>query len=280
MHRMIAFALGLLPFWASSSAANGKEVCASNTLCIETVRRDNAIDFFAINKKVGLPISGKVSLTLKNMRVINGKNDPFVLAGSERRKLFALRVPERGAWKYNYRFSWARGDFTAKHDTSYAYRLPYAKGTAFRISQGCNGKFSHFGSQRYAVDFSMKIGTPIHAARGGIVVDVKEDSNKGGPSRRFREEANVVSIQHDDRTLGMYFHLKQNGAAVEIGDRVKAGDLIGYSGNTGFSSGPHLHFAVTKANKSISEEISLPIFFQTRLGQLRCPNPGTRLVAQ
>jgi len=262
------------------TGANAKQICANNTLCIEAIKKKNSVDFYAINKKRAMPISGKVTLNMKNLRVTNGKNTPFVLRGRERRKLFTLKPRTRGAWRYGYRFNWARGDFTAKHDSDHAYRLPYAKGASFRISQGCNGKFSHFGRSRYSVDFTMPIGTPIHAARGGIVVGIKEDSNKRGPLKKYRDDANYVAIQHSDKTLGMYFHLKQNGVEVAMGDRVKTGDLIAYSGNTGFSSGPHLHFEVSKARRGIKEGETLPVFFQTRVGQLRCPEPGTRLIAQ
>ena len=55
--------------------------------------------------------------------------------------------------------------------------------------------------------------------------------------------------------------MRKNGAAVEVGDILKAGDLIGYSGNTGFSSLPHLHFAVYKA-KSHGKFQSVPFQFE------------------
>ena len=82
------------------------------------------------------------------------------------------------------------------------------------------------------------------AARDGIVIAIKEDSNKGCKSRKCQSLANYLLIYHDDGTFGSYVHLKKNGAKVKEGDKVKAGDIVGLSGNTGWSSGPHLHFEV------------------------------------
>jgi len=112
------------------------------------------------------------------------------------------------------------------------------------------------------------------------VIEVREDSDKGGPGKSFNEEGNNVIMQHDDRTLGMYFHLKKNGAFVEPGANVEAGDLIGYSGNTGFSSGSHLHFEVTYTNRNATEGICVPVSFQTANGLVKCPEKGSILTAQ
>ena len=162
---------------------------------------------------------------------------------------------------YNYEFDWALGNMYAQHDDDYRYKLPFSKSSKSRLVQGFNGGFSHSGASRYAVDFAMPVGTPVLAARGGVVMDVVEKHNRGGASRRYARYANFVVIMHDDGTTGEYYHLRKNGAAVNVGDKVEAGDLIGYSGNTGFSSLPHLHFAVYKA-KSHGKFQSLPFRFE------------------
>jgi len=69
-------------------------------------------------------------------------------------------------------------------------------------------------------------------------------------------------IRHDDGTLGHYCHLQKDGICVEPGQRVNAGQVIAHSGNTGFSSGPHLHFCVFKT-KDGKERVSIPIKFKT-----------------
>lgn len=124
----------------------------------------------------------------------------------------------------------------------HAYELPW-KGGPFRISQGAGGDFSHNSPKgRYAVDVAMPVGTPIIAARAGTVLKVR--NNQGG---RLPDPAgNFVRILHDDGTHSAYLHLQRGSVAVKPGQQVKAGTLLGKSGNTGRSTGPHLHFVVQK----------------------------------
>jgi murein DD-endopeptidase MepM/ murein hydrolase activator NlpD len=125
----------------------------------------------------------------------------------------------------------------------------------------------------------MPVGTPIHAAREGIVVDVKDDSRTGGAGQQYQDYGNYVIIQHADRTLAQYFHLRQGGAQVRLGDRVRAGALIGLSGNTGQSTGPHLHFDVVRGTVTVKSE-TVPFRFSTDRGPVRCPSRGTTLRAR
>ena len=110
------------------------------------------------------------------------------------------------------------------------------------MSQGYNGNFSHQGKN--SLDFTMPEGTKICAARGGIVIEVKVDSNRGCASKRCIKDANNIVVYHDDGTFSEYAHLQKRGSKVEPGDKVIPGQVIGISGNTGFTSGPHLHFEV------------------------------------
>ncbi len=125
------------------------------------------------------------------------------------------------------------------------YLLPLRQARS-RIDQGFGGAFSHGDEQnRHALDFAAEIGTPVLAARGGVVMQVESDFSKAGLKReRFGGRANFVRILHDDGTMALYAHLKADGALVRVGQRVSAGQQIGLSGNTGFTTGPHLHFAV------------------------------------
>ncbi|MEO6613810.1 MAG: M23 family metallopeptidase [Chitinophagaceae bacterium] len=129
-----------------------------------------------------------------------------------------------------------------KDDTSYAYGLPYEKGKTFRVIQGYFSHYTH--KKRAALDFNMKRGTPIAAARAGIVIRVKEDGTRGGLKKKFRPQGNNIVIQHADGSKAGYWHLQYNGALVNVGDTVKQGQVIAMSGKTGFALVPHLHFIV------------------------------------
>ncbi|MEM5947261.1 M23 family metallopeptidase [Spirochaetia bacterium 38H-sp] len=155
------------------------------------------------------------------------------------------RIKQQEGKKLSIKWISMPGSITDNHpDEDFLYIFPFQHGTKHRVDQGFNGSFTHKNDNRYAIDFAMDIGTPVCAARSGIVAYVKEDSSTGGPSASYANDANYILIYHADGTFGNYVHLKKDGAIVKPGDRVEAGQVIGYSGNTGQSSGPHLHFDV------------------------------------
>ena len=88
------------------------------------------------------------------------------------------------------------------------------------------------------------------AARGGKVIAVRDGSVASGPMRRFYDKANAVEVLHADGTIATYAHL-QNGAVVEVGQHVAPGERIGLSGDTGLSTGPHLHFMVWRRTAAL-----------------------------
>lgn len=99
---------------------------------------------------------------------------------------------------------------------------------------------------KHSIDFMVPIGTPVRAAASGIVVDEKDNSNQGGVNRKYEKFENFVEIRHGDE-YSYYGHLKKKGVLVKIGDKVEVGQLIGYSGATGWMANikePHLHFMV------------------------------------
>ncbi|QNP41215.1 peptidoglycan DD-metalloendopeptidase family protein [Lysobacter solisilvae (ex Woo and Kim 2020)] len=159
------------------------------------------------------------------------------------------------------------GDPSAR-PRDYEYVLPLQQ-RALRIDQGFGGSFSHNDQQnRYAVDFAADIGTPVLAAREGVVMQVENDFAKAGLNReRYGGRANFIRILHDDGTMALYAHLKSEGAMVRVGQRVRAGQQIGLSGNTGFTTGPHLHFVV-QVNRGMKLE-SLPFRMRGPTGPLR-----------
>ena len=168
-------------------------------------------------------------------------------------------------WQYSFTNYYKLGSSLAAPD-DYIYSLPYAPGTAHKITQGYDGKFSHQGSNKYAIDWQMPEGTPVYAARGGLVVKVKQDSDRGGASMKYDPYNNYVLIRHEDGTLGHYCHLQKGGVVVHPGDIVKTGQMIAHSGNTGFSSGAHLHFCVFMT-KDGRERASIPVKFRDDRGE-------------
>ncbi|HEX4451603.1 MAG TPA: peptidoglycan DD-metalloendopeptidase family protein [Kofleriaceae bacterium] len=161
---------------------------------------------------------------------------------------------------YHARF----GDPNAR-PTPYAYRLPYRRGKTFSVLQGPHGAFSHRGSNEYAVDFDCPVATHVLAARDGLVVATNAGATGHGTTPQYLELArvNFVLVLHDDGTLGEYMHLSPSGVEVQPGQRVKRGDEIALSGNTGFSSTPHLHFQVMTAADDGVAARSFPFKFAT-----------------
>ncbi|HEY0477026.1 MAG TPA: M23 family metallopeptidase [Kofleriaceae bacterium] len=131
----------------------------------------------------------------------------------------------------------------------YVYGLPYPHGLTFTVLQGFHGEFSHRGSNEFAVDFNCPVATPVVAARPGVVVATHASAQGSGTSPEFLDDrrTNFVIVRHDDGTLGEYMHLAPSGVEVAPGQRVARGQELGLSGNTGFSSTPHLHFQVMTA---------------------------------
>ncbi len=138
----------------------------------------------------------------------------------------------------------------SSYDTLYNYALPFPKGKRYRVMQGQNTKFTHMGPfSKYAIDFDMRVGQTVCAMRDGVVVRTVSKFNKGGRGKKYRDLANYIVLYHKDGLFTQYVHLKKDGVLVKAGDSVKRGQPIGYSGNTGMSTAPHLHFAVFKPTK-------------------------------
>jgi murein DD-endopeptidase MepM/ murein hydrolase activator NlpD len=171
-------------------------------------------------------------------------------------------TPEGEDWSFNYTNHYTVGAHGVTHDDTYLYSLPYTPGTTFKVTQGYHGSFSHTGPDEYAIDWKMPEGTPVLCAREGTVVSVKDQFEKGGPHRKFEDCANMVTVQHSDGTMAHYCHLAPHSAKVRVGQKIRAGDLLAASGNTGFTSGPHLHFAVFRARDGFGRE-TIPVKFRT-----------------
>jgi murein DD-endopeptidase MepM/ murein hydrolase activator NlpD len=165
--------------------------------------------------------------------------------------------------------------------TPYAYGLPYPAGLTFSVLQGFHGAFSHRGSNEYAVDFDCPVATKVVAARPGVVVATNAAAQGAGTTPEFLEyrRTNFVLVLHDDGTLGEYMHLAPSGIEVAPGQRVERGQGLALSGNTGFSSTPHLHFQVMTAGDDGVSARSFPFRIAARPNRVEEPIQGRRYSA-
>lgn len=122
------------------------------------------------------------------------------------------------------------------------FKLPFPNGTRYRVNQGYGGIFSHTGPYYYSLDWGIPVGYEIVAARGGMVTSLKENSNSGGCSSAYKNDANFVTIQHADGTKTQYVHLQHQSVPVTVGQTVQRGQVIGRVGLTGWVCGAHLHY--------------------------------------
>jgi len=195
------------------------------------------------NNEGSFPRSVKLDLEYKGFKFKGEPKDFYLVpADAYKLKLVELELTGRGKVSFGYRYTIFLGQVNAIHDDSFSYTLPFQSETAFKLTQAYNGEFSH--QNKKALDFTMPIGTKIVAARAGKIIDVKEDSDKGCTSERCLDTANYITILHDDGSFAQYYHLRKDGVEVHIAQMVKQGEFIGYSGNTGYTSGAHLHFEV------------------------------------
>ena len=146
------------------------------------------------------------------------------------------------------------------------YVLPYPAGTSYLVNQANCTSGGHKGPYRFGYDFSMAVGTPVTAAREGVVTEVWSSFQNGDVEPGHE---NLIKVRHVDGTFATYAHLSPEGVLVKVGNRVRAGDPLGLSGNTGKTGGlPHLHFQVTPCPWAVKCG-TLPVTFRNT-----DPNPS------
>lgn len=148
-------------------------------------------------------------------------------------------------------------------DSSYIYSLPFENNKKVFLIQAYDSKMSHKGE--IALDFKIKKKTKVCAARDGVVISAREDSEDGGLKPENMSDGNYISIQHYDGSVAHYWHLIKDGVLINVGDTITKGQVIGLSGNTGYSAFPHLHFEVVGYNGS-GKYGQLPTRFNTNKG--------------
>ena len=271
---------GLLAVIAMTIACIGQPAlaaCDSDFICIEDEETEDAVLIRAENL-TEFPITYTVRVRARNMVTDGAETITRTLSGRDSEVALSMSRNGGGDARYRYSYDWTVGDMAAIHDDDHVYRLPYASGKSYRVIQTFGSRFSHTGLEQFAIDFLMKEGTPIHAARGGVVARLEEANSIGCWKDGCGRYANYVVVLHDDGTTGEYYHLQQDGVLVDVGERVRAGQLIALSGNTGHTTVPHLHFAVYRAVEWGNTQ-SVPIRFVSADGIVDRPRRGGRYQA-
>ena len=261
----------------TSSNAYITEAPAKN-VWIEKSKRDGKI-WLTIFNRMYSPVEVEMTFNeLKNMASTPILPKRFVVQGRSELAAVSLHTVDSNLpSRYRYRYRYMIGPPNAHHQPRSNYIIPFPKGRSFKVVQAFGGSFSHNTAYaHYAVDISMPVGTPIVCARDGIVVAVEHDFVWGGADKDYYgKRINYIRILHNDGTLAYYGHLKRGSSRVQCGDRTSAGDVIAESGNTGYSTGPHLHFVIQK-NDNL-RKISVPFLFRGPNGEGITPVKGQLL---
>ena len=199
-------------------------------------------------------------------------------AGAEQ-TVMVVRAQQTGApVSFEMKQGFVLGDPEATHQLEAAYLPPIAPASEFRVTQAYPDRVTHVTpDSAHAIDIAMPEGSGVFAARAGTVVAVAYANFLGGAdAAKFASKANQVRILHQDGTFAIYAHLAWDSIRVRPGQRVARGERIAASGNTGFSTGPHLHFVVLR-NEGL-KSVSLPVRFSDGRGGTSSPRSGTTLV--
>ncbi|MFC7357836.1 M23 family metallopeptidase [Jejudonia soesokkakensis] len=183
-------------------------------------------------------------------------------------KHFPLFIPPKTDTVFKFPVTQTKEELALKFSVSTAdtarlklkpVKLPFPKGKTYKIMQGYQGSFSHNKPySKYALDFTLKKGDTISAVADGYVVGVIKGYSEGGNDFKWRDYANYITLYHPEmHFFTQYVHLKQNGSLVQLNDKVVAGQPIGLSGVTGFTSKEHLHFNAFRNSKGVMEPIEI-----------------------
>ncbi len=257
----------ILSFLPALVQADGErsEHCSMDRVCVIYVQDETGFDVYFRNDIGTMQAVVTLEINAKYENVIPSRDLPLVvkLNGTSEIKFLRFELLDKKARaSLQISYNWMLGDFDAKHDDKIVYELPFEKGYKYRVNQGYFGKKSHTGANRYSIDFGMPEGSPVTAARAGVVVDLEDQNTEGGFDPKYLHKANFVKILHKDGTIAQYAHLAYMGVTVKRGQVVRTGQMLGYSGNTGYSDGPHLHFEVYRATIEITKE-TIPTLFRT-----------------
>lgn len=212
---------------------------------------------FAVNQLYG-PVQIRLEfLEQENVRLSEEAPLAWQVEGPGDQYLLQLQPQSPGkSWRYQWRYEYVPGPALKDLPPLPIVPSPLAGGP-YPITQGFHGAASHSEHVQslHAVDVAVPPGTPVLAVSDGRVMDLERDFSRSGWQREYADEANFVRVLHEDGTMALYAHLQPEGIEVVAGQRVKVGQVLAYSGNTGYSSGPHLHFALQVNHDQLLQSI-------------------------
>jgi murein DD-endopeptidase MepM/ murein hydrolase activator NlpD len=214
------------------------------------------------------------SVTGKAIRVLNGKTNTSQIRSGDRLevlyeytynkagqqtgiKLLYVSLLTKGQRIEGFRFSTNGKDtgefFDANGNSFTKSMLASPLRGRHKITSGFGGRRHPIFGRRMnhtGVDFKAKHGEPVYAAGDGTIDKFGRHSGYG----------NFIRIKHDGTWSTAYAHLSKYGKTMKLWKRVKKGELIGYAGSTGRSTGPHLHFELIKNGVAINPlKAKLPV---------------------
>jgi murein DD-endopeptidase MepM/ murein hydrolase activator NlpD len=267
----------------SSAAAAGDSISLAHEpealhISVERADTDNATQLIGVND-CRCVVTLQVSIVHSDLAELpKGTSYQATLEPGTRQTLLEAR--RSGGAKADLQFLWkvALGSPHAVHSPPHPYRAPFAVGSTFTISQAYPTRITHVTpDSQYAVDIALPDGTPVYAARAGTVINVRHDSFRGAALPALLDQANVIEVLHEDGTIAVYAHLHWDSIRVRIGQRIQLGEYIANSGNTGFTTGPHLHFAVWR--NAGAADVSIPFEFAGIGGTPIIPTTSMALTA-
>lgn len=260
-------ALGVLRGFCCAFLLLAAPVNAAGVFRVESIKTQGGLRLVAVNRGP-VAVSANVDVSGTNLIVEPSSMLKVVVPAGGRAEFGSARPGRKGqGWRIQYRSRYLLGDANARHDDRIAYRLPFTDGSSAWVSQAADGEQTTHKApgSRNAIDFVLPEGAFIVAARDGVVIDVEDGYSIGARNHYYRDKANVVRVLHADGSIASYAHLAKNSVLVARGERVRAGMILARVGNTGYSSGPHLHFEVTEIRLGRSgkfERHAVPVYFQ------------------
>lgn len=256
----------IMPLSFADAAENKvSETCFKKIYCVEAIAYEKGLRFF-LRTKENYPMTLELSGDLKKQSPTPAL--PFSVQAQPGKR---IKILEFENWSkedikklvMNHRYGWTNATLSTD-----VMNLPFDGKNSYQVSQAYNGPWSHKDHQRYAIDFNMTEGTPVLAARDGVVAFKQMNFNQTTIVPDDRGDANQIWLLHSDGTLTAYIHLRYKSGKVDEGDLVKAGQVIAESGMTGSAKTPHLHFEAFRPMADQNKRESLATKFRLPSGRV------------